>query len=610
MLPRTRRTLLTATLATALAAAVVPGASAGVEGSSPAKAADASAAPTASAARGAARYVVLYAPGADDGAARAAITAAGGTVVSSDAEVGYAVVTSTRKGFERAASASKLVQGAARDRSIGALPKESAPSQDQVRRREVERLSQRERDAAAKRPTGRGPAVRPPGSTTDGAQRTRPEAARPAAPAGDPLSPLQWDMAAIHATPTGSYGVEPGKKGVRVGIIDTGIDGSHPDIAPNFDAAGSRNFTTDVPAIDGPCEVASCEDPADVDDDGHGTHVASTIGSPLNGIGVAGVAPGVTLVNLRAGQDSGYFFLQPTLDAIAYAGRSGVDVVNMSFYVDPWLFNCSANPADTPAQQAEQRTVVAAVQRALTFARSRGVLPVSASGNEATDLGDPGQDTTSPDYPDGAAHDRTIDNSTCLSVPAEQDGVVTVNATGPSGRKAQYSNYGTEQSDVSAPGGDAYDTPDNRVDPAALVLAAYPEHLARESGDVDENGDPTTPFVVKDCQGDVCGYYQYLQGTSMAAPHAAGVAALAVSRYGRPDPARRGELTLPAQTTEFALLGSATDTACPSPREQTYRLVRASGTTERTATCDGPADRNGFYGQGVVDALGAVTLLG
>ena len=57
---------------------------------------------------------------------------------------------------------------------------------------------------------------------------------------------------------------------------------------------------------------AACIDPVDEDDDGHGTHVASTIASPINGLGIAGVAPDVTLVNIRAGQDSGYFFLQPT----------------------------------------------------------------------------------------------------------------------------------------------------------------------------------------------------------------------------------------------------------------------------------------------------------
>ena len=80
------------------------------------------------------------------------------------------------------------------------------------------------------------------------------------------------------------------------------------------------------------------------DDDGHGTHVASTIGSPINGIGMAGVAPKVNLVNIRAGQDSGFFFLQPTVDALTYAGKVGIDVVNMSFYIDPWLFNCTAQP--------------------------------------------------------------------------------------------------------------------------------------------------------------------------------------------------------------------------------------------------------------------------
>src|SRR4029079_15559976 len=129
---------------------------------------------------------------------------------------------------------------------------------------------------------------------------------------------------------------QPGDRGVLVGVLDTGIDGTHPDIAPNFDAGLSRNFTTDIPEIDGPCEHAGCVDPANEDDNGHGTHVAGTIGAALNGIGIAGVAPNVTLVNIRAGQDSGYFFLQPSIDALVDAADNGIDVVNMSYFIDPW----------------------------------------------------------------------------------------------------------------------------------------------------------------------------------------------------------------------------------------------------------------------------------
>ncbi len=104
------------------------------------------------------------------------------------------------------------------------------------------------------------------------------------------------------------------------------------------------------------------------------------------------------MVNLRAGQDSGFFFLSPTVDALTYAGRHGIDVVNMSFYTDPWLYNCADNPADSPDAQAEQRTIIAATQRAVSFARRNGVTLVSAEGNEHTDLGNPTSDATSPDY--------------------------------------------------------------------------------------------------------------------------------------------------------------------------------------------------------------------
>ena len=109
-------------------------------------------------------------------------------------------------------------------------------------------------------------------------------------------------------------------KGVDVGIIDTGIDASHPDIAPNFDGS-ARGTSPDIPAIDGPCEYATCIDPAELDDDGHGTHVAGTVAADDNSSASAGVAPDATLVNLRAGQDSGYFFLYETVDALTCGGR-------------------------------------------------------------------------------------------------------------------------------------------------------------------------------------------------------------------------------------------------------------------------------------------------
>ena len=300
-------------------------------------------------------------------------------------------------------------------------------------------------------------------------------------------------MQQIGATADGSYKFEKGKKGVLVGILDTGVDGSHPDIAPNFNAQLSRNFTVDIPvdangaAIDGPCAAEpdqSCNDPSNVDENGHGTHVASTIASPINGIGIAGVAPKATIVNLRAGQDSGYFFLQPSVDALTYAGHVGIDVVNMSYYVDPWLFNCKANPADSPANQAEQRTIIEAMQRALDFAHRHGVTLVAAAGNGATDYTKVITDASSPDFadvPGEAPYARTIDPVDCISMPSEGGHVISVSATGISTRKSYYSDYGNGYVDIAAPGGDVYDTPGNTRDITKAVLAAYPESLARST---------------------------------------------------------------------------------------------------------------------------------
>jgi subtilisin family serine protease len=277
----------------------------------------------------------------------------------------------------------------------------------------------------------------------------------------------------------------------------------------------------------------------------------------------------------------------------------------MSFYTDPWLYNCTANPADTPAEQQEQRTIIAATQRALDYATSRNVTLVAALGNEHTDLGHPTVDPTSPDFPPGTAKTRTVDNS-CIDLPTEGHNVVGVSALGPTTTKADYSNYGIEQTDVSAPGGyfrDGLGTPSYRS-VSNFVLSAYPEALARADGVLDPDGTPNDPFVVRDCQQGVCAYYQYLQGTSMAAPHAAGVAALIVSQRGVPD-FRQGGLFLPSAVTVAMLKVTATRHDCPTPRLKSY--VDVGRPPDWNALCEGNRAVNGFYGSGIVDALAAVT---
>jgi lantibiotic leader peptide-processing serine protease len=542
-----------------------------------------------------ASYVILANDAGSVDAAVQSVKSSGGSVLRVNRSIGLVTASSNDASFATALVTKASVAGVARDTVIG-----KAPSDALSRSKNVEQEGRLSEAVAASQAAAKH-------GDDEGDEDKRPE----------PLAGMQWDMRMIGATPDKSYEEQPGKKDVLVGVIDTGIDGTHPDIAPNFNAKLSRNFTVDIPLIDGDCALEadqSCNDANNVDEDGHGTHVAGTIASPINGIGMAGVAPNVTLVNLRAGQDSGYFFLGATVDALTYAGDNGIDVVNMSFYVDPWLFNCRSNPADSAAEQNEQATIIDATQRALKYARDRGVTLVSALGNEHTDLGLATKlDETSPDFPPDTAKPRDVGND-CINIPAESDGVISVSSVGPSTKKADYSNHGNEQNDISAPGGffrDFIGTPQNRM-PENLILGPYPKNVALAAEAVDPvTGASLSPFVIAECSAptiDACSYWQLIQGTSMAAPHAAGVAALIVSKYGDKDKKRGGRTLAPAKV-ERILYATATKVACPAP-VITYAAEGRSPDFDApcvgTASKNSISSKNSIYGNGIVNANRAV----
>jgi len=531
-------------------------------------------------------YVVVFDRSADGGAdadasvqqAVAAVEGAGGRVVDVNEAMGVALVRTVEAGFRSAVGEQPGITGVMPNHSVG------------IERPDMSHRYAQERPAAAERAQATPSGARAAGADT--------------AAQAEPLTDRQWNMAMIGAVDLPVTGA-----GVDVGIIDTGIDAGHPDIAPNFDAGRSRNFTTDIPSIDGPCEVASCVDPVGADDRGHGTHVAGVVAAARNGMGMAGVAPDATLVNLRAGQDSGLFFLYETLDAITAAGDLQLDVVNMSFYTDPWLYNCDS-PDDylsgtvTEDELEQQRLTRQLMGEALEYAHQRGVTLVAAVGNEHADLSAPQRfDGFSPGFPPGNRKGRTVSRD-CLDLPNEGPHVISVGSVGPSGTKADYANYGLGSIDLVGPGGWARDgagTPSYQQ-PTNLVLGPYPQVAARSQDLVDAAGNPLDGYTVRDCgAGGACGVYTYLQGTSMAAPHVVGVVALIVQRHGTGSPA--GGFSLDPDQVGSILASSAADQPCPPGGSLSYDA--AGRNADWTAACAGTPANNGLYGEGIVNAANA-----
>ena len=389
----------------------------------------------------------------------------------------------------------------------------------------------------------------------------------------DPLSACQWDMRAIGATTAGSYAVNQGQ-GARIGDIDTGIDLTNSDIMPNVDVAASCVFLyANTPTAD-PAEQVTrgdCSNKAALQDlAGHGTHTAGIMAAPINGLGVSGVAPKAKVVVLKAGTGQGFFFTQSVVDALRYAGDQHLDVVNMSFFADPWLFNCRNN--------TEQKAIIKAISDAARYAEQRGVLLVAAAGNDGINLSHPTVDEISPDYPPGAAVTRPVNNS-CIVLPTELPGVVVVTATGAQNLLAWYSTYGNT-TDVTAPGGSRFQTP--TFDSArGRVLSTY----SSTAGDLA--AEAALGRLVQDANGN---YYAWLNGTSMAAPHAAGVAALI----------RAAHPGMPQGAVAALLRSTATGLPCPPALDPGVAFFGAP-----VQVCSGGPGSNNFYGKGLVNALAA-----
>ena len=173
---------------------------------------------------------------------------------------------------------------------------------------------------------------------------------------------------------------------------------------------------------------------------------------------------------LKAGTANGFFFTQSVVDALRYAGDQHLDVVNMSFFADPWLFNCR--------NDKEQKAIIQAISKAARYAEQRGVVLVAAAGNEGIDLNHPILDEISPDFPPDAATTRPVNNN-CVVLPTEIPGVVVVTATGAENLLSWFSTYGNI-TDVTAPGGSRFQTP--TFDPnRGRVLSPY----SSTAGDLD-----------------------------------------------------------------------------------------------------------------------------
>lgn len=465
-------------------------------------------------------YLVSFASGAIPSNADSIVAAAGGSIVTRYTNVG-AVLASGTAAVAAALRADARIDAVASAKAVSSSLGPMAPP----------------------------PAAHPP--------------LRNAQPGSDPLSNRQWDMDQIRDPQ--ARAISAGKSSVLVGVIDSGLDITHPDLAGQVVASASASCVGGV----------ANPDPAVWSNDvfGHGTHVGGIIAGAKNGVGIVGVAPGVKLAGVKVIVDdlndpnAGLIFADAVVCAIDWAIGHRFDLMNASLLIDPFT-----GPVDDIfcTDDPDRLAVIKMVRRAVITAAAHDVSLIAAVGNTFTDL---------------AALSHSMPGATCSVLPAGAPTVIGVSAVGVTRQLSFYSNYGRGAVDLTGPGGDAL-IPDPAVTDTTAsgqVLSSMPANSLIYQSAAGWNGQ------VQDCSSGTCATYAYLQGTSQATPHVTGVAALAISRYGK-----MGPLAL-------RLLLSATATPLPCPVGP-----YDPGMTGTPATCTGTARFNNFYGAGEVDALNVV----
>jgi serine protease len=327
----------------------------------------------------------------------------------------------------------------------------------------------------------------------------------------DPSFVRQWHYPLINLPQ--AWNLTTGDNTVIVAVIDTGVLLSHPDLAGRL-TAGYDFIRSTAVSLDGNGIDADPDDPGDQATGGssfHGTHVAGTIAATTNNSqGVAGATWNTQIMPLRAlGRGGGTSY--DVMQSVRYAaGLNNDSPVVLTEPAD--IINLSLGGGGF--SQSEQDVY--------TAARNQGAIIIAAAGNAS---------------------------SSAPSYPAGYDGVVSVSAVDADKKLAWYSNFG-RTIDVAAPGGNTG---------ADANLDGLPDGVLSTCGD--------------DTGGSIRFTYCFYQGTSMAAPHMAGVAAL-----------------MKAQDSGL------------TPDDLDAWLAGASITEDL-----GPLGRDDSYGYGLIDALKAVT---